>query len=266
METLDVGGVSLDVHIAGSGPPLLYLHAEQYVEQASAYRKALAKNWTVIAPLHPGYGATPVPADIRTVDDLAYLYLDLLDKLKLDRVVLVGASLGGWIALEMCVRNHTRISKLALVSSVGVKFSGREERDFADLFYLPDIQAFPLLFADPKQHAPTYAGMSAAQLEGLARERQMLAHYGWRPYLHNPGLKRWLHRVDLPTLVLWGELDGFAKPAYGRLLRLGAARGGIHAHSRGWALPRDRAARCRCKGNRRLRRQVIANFQAEQER
>lgn len=218
MKTLDVGGVSVDVHIAGSGPPLLYLHAEQYVEQASPYREALVKKWTVIAPRHPGYGTTPVPADIRSVDDLAYLYLDLLDKLKLDRVVVVGASLGGWIALEMCVRNHARISKLVLVSSVGVKFSGREERDFADLFYLPDIQAFPLLFADPVKHAPAYAGMSAAQLETLARERQMLAHYGWRPYLHNPGLRRWLHRVDLPSLVVWGEADGFAKPDYGRLL------------------------------------------------
>lgn len=218
METLDVGGVPLEVHIAGSGPPLLYLHAEQYVEQTRSYRAALAKNWTVITPRHPGYATTPAPADIRSVDDLAYLYLDLLDKLKLDNVVLVGASLGGWIALEMCVRNHTRISKLVLVSSVGVKFSGREERDFADLFYLPDIQAFPLLFADPRQHAPDYARMSAAQLEGLARERQMLAHYGWRPYLHNPGLKRWLHRVDLPTQVLWGEADRFATPAYGQSL------------------------------------------------
>jgi pimeloyl-ACP methyl ester carboxylesterase len=218
METLDVGGVPLEVHIEGSGPPLLYLHAEQYVGQASAYLAALARNWTVIAPRHPGYGSTPLPADFRSVDDLAYLYLDLLDTLKHDNVVLVGASLGGWIALEMCVRNRTRIARLVLVSSVGVKFSGREERDFADLFYMPDIAAFPALFADPKKHAPTYATMSSAQLEGLARERQMLAHYGWRPYLHNPGLKRWLHRVDLPTLVLWGDADGFAKPSYGQSL------------------------------------------------
>jgi pimeloyl-ACP methyl ester carboxylesterase len=218
METLDVGGVPVEVHIEGSGPPLLYLHAEQYVEQASPYLAALARNWTVIAPRHPGYGSTPVPTDFRSVDDLAYLYLDLLDRLKHDNVVLVGASLGGWIALEMCVRDRTRISRLVLVSSVGVKFSGREERDFADLFYMPDIAAFPALFADPKKHAPNYAAMSSAQLEGLARERQMLAHYGWRPYLHNPGLKRWLHRINLPTLVLWGEADGFAKPSYGQSL------------------------------------------------
>jgi pimeloyl-ACP methyl ester carboxylesterase len=60
--------------------------------------------------------------------------------------------------------------------------------------------------------------MSSSQLESLARERQMLAHYAWRPYLHNPGLKRWLHRVDLPTLVLWGAADRMARPDYGRLL------------------------------------------------
>ena len=118
----------------------------------------------------------------------------------------------------MCVRHHARLAKLVLVSSVGVKFSGRAERDFADLFYMPDIEAFPMLFADPERYAPNYAAMSSGQLEELARERHMLAHYGWRPYLHNPGLKRWLHRVDLPTLVLWGEADRFAKPSYGQSL------------------------------------------------
>ena len=133
-------------------------------------------------------------------------------------MVLVGASLGGWIALEMCVRNHARLSQLVLVSSVGVKFSGREERDFADLFYMPDIEAFPMLFADWQRHAPNYAALSSGQLEDLARERHMLAHYGWRPYLHNPALRRWLHRVDLPTLVVCGEADRFAKPSYGQSL------------------------------------------------
>jgi len=218
MVTRDVRGTPVELHGAGSGPPLLYLHAEQYFEQVKPYLEALARKWTVIAPRHPGYGVASRASDLRSVDDLAYLYLDLLDELKLDNVVLVGASLGGWIALEMCVRNHARLSKLVLVSSVGVKFSGREDRDFADLFYMPDIEAFPMLFADPKRHAPNYSAMSAGQLEELARERQMFAQYGWRPYLHNPALKRWLHRVDLPTLVVWGEADRFASPSYGQTL------------------------------------------------
>src|SRR3954466_3125818 len=108
METRDVRGVPVEIHSAGSGPPLLYLHAEQYVGQVRPYLDALARKWTVIAPRHPGYGAASAAADLRSVDDLACLYLDLLDQLKLDNVVLVGASMGGWIALEMCVRNHAR--------------------------------------------------------------------------------------------------------------------------------------------------------------
>src|SRR5258708_3960610 len=98
METRDVRGVPVEIHGAGSGPPLLYLHAEQYVEQVRPYLDALAKKWTVIAPRHPGYGAASNTTDLRSVDDLAYLYLDLLDELKLDNVVLVGPSFGGGVA------------------------------------------------------------------------------------------------------------------------------------------------------------------------
>ena len=138
METVDVRGFPVEIHKAGSGPPLLYLHAEQYCEQVRPHLDALAKTWTVIAPRHPGYGAASLRAtcDRSTISPISISISSTT--LKLDDVVLVGASLGGWIALEMCVRNHARLSKLVLVSSVGVKFAGREERDFADLFYLPD--------------------------------------------------------------------------------------------------------------------------------
>ena len=218
MEVLNVHGFALDVHIAGTGPPLVYLHAEQFVDRTKPCLDALAAERRVIAPRHPGYGSADAPADFRSVDDLAYLYLDLLDHLDLKDVILVGASLGGWIALEMCARNHARVAKLALIGSVGVKFGDREERDFADLFFLSDNEAFPALFAAPKQWAPKYAELPDAEVEALARERQMMAYYCWRPYMHNPTLKRWLHRVQVPTLVLWGEQDRFAAPSYGRKL------------------------------------------------
>ena len=218
MEALNVHGLTLDVHIAGTGPPLVYLHAEQFVDRTKPCLDALAAEQRVIAPRHPGYGLADVPADFRSVDDLAYLYLDLLDQLDLKDVILVGASLGGWIALVMCARNHARVAKLVLIGSVGVKFGEREDRDFADLFYLPDTETFPALFADPKRWAPNYPDLPTADVEALARERQMMAYYCWRPYMHNPGLKRWLHRVQIPTLVLWGETDRFVLPSYGRKL------------------------------------------------
>ena len=218
METLDVRGVPVEIFTAGSGPPLVYLHAEQFFDRTVPHLEELGRGRRVIAPRHTGFGAAALPPDIRSVDDLAYLYLDLLDRLDLRDVVLVGASLGGWIALEMCVRNCARVAKLVLVSSVGVKFSGREERDFADLFYLPDEKAFPLLFADAKRWAPDYTALSDGELTTLARERQQMAYYGWRPYMHNPGLKKWLHRVQVPGLLIWGDSDGFVPAAYGRAL------------------------------------------------
>jgi pimeloyl-ACP methyl ester carboxylesterase len=225
METLDIAGVSLDVHMAGSGPPLLFLHAGQFVGATGPFLAALARGHRVIAPRHPGYGKAPVPEDIRSIDDLAYLYLDLADKLGLEQATLVGASLGGWIGLEMAVRDPRRFKRTALIAPVGVKLASREERDFADVFYLPEAEASATLFANPKRFAPNLAELPVAEVEALARERQMLAYYGWKPYLHNPGLKRWLHRIPGPTLLVWGENDRFASPAYGRALagRLPAA-------------------------------------------
>ena len=43
--------------------------------------------------------------------------------------------------------------------------------------------------------------------------------FGWKPYMHNPRLKRWLHRIDIPTLLLWGAQDGIVTPAYGEAWR-----------------------------------------------
>ncbi|MGE3914838.1 MAG: alpha/beta fold hydrolase, partial [Hyphomicrobiaceae bacterium] len=195
METLNIRGIPLEVHMAGSGPPLLFLHAEQFILQARPFLDALARTHRVIAPRHPGFGTAQLPPDFRTVDDIAYLYLDLAEKLGLENAVLAGASLGGWIALEMCVRNHARFAKLALVSPVGVKLSGREERDFADIFYLPDPEAMAAAFADPARFAPSYEALPVADVEQLAREKQALAYYAWRPDRHKPGLERWLQRV-----------------------------------------------------------------------
>ena len=101
MQTLDVKGFPVEVHSAGAGPPLLYLHAEQYVAQARPHLDALAKRWTVVAPRHPGYGAASGASDLRSVDDLAYLYLELLEVMNLRDAIVIGLSFGGWIVAEM---------------------------------------------------------------------------------------------------------------------------------------------------------------------
>lgn len=215
MERIEVAEMSLDIEVQGSGPSLLYLHPEHYAHLHDPFVATLAQRWKVYAPRHPGFDGRPPPRDFRRVDDLVYLYLDLLDQLGLESVAVLGASFGGWIALEMAVRNDARLSALGLIAPLGVKVGGRNDRGFADLSALPDDAAARCLFAGPP---PDLGAFSGDQLTAVARDRQYLAYYAWKPYLHNPALARWLHRVTVPVHLLWGDRDGYADPGLGKQL------------------------------------------------
>jgi pimeloyl-ACP methyl ester carboxylesterase len=217
MARIEIGHYALDGSLAGAGPPLLFLHGGDYVAQNRAFLDRLARHWQVTAPRHPGFGHSERPDGFRTVGDLAYLYLDWLDR-QPDGAVVVGSSLGGWIALEICVRSVERVQALVLIDSFGIKFGGREERDIADIYALPEAELRRRTFFDPERVLPDYASLSDEELTAIARDREAAALYGWRPYMHNPGLRQWLHRVNVPSLVLWGENDGIVTPEYGEKL------------------------------------------------
>ena len=221
MERIELGGIAVETEIAGTGPPLVFLHGGDYVAQNRAFLDRLARRFRVVAPRHPGFGHTPRPAWFRSVHDIAYLYLDLLDRLDLKDTVLVGSSLGGWIALEMAVRAQARVGRLVLIDSLGVKFGGREEREIADIYVLPADELARRTFADPARATPDYSGLDDNELLAVARDREATSLYGWKPYMHDPTLVHWLHRIARPALVLWGERDGIVAPAYGE--RLAAA-------------------------------------------
>jgi len=218
MERIQIGDISLETLTAGAGPPLLFLHGEDYFAQHQEFFAGLARHWRVIAPRHPGFGNSERPEGFRTVHDLAYLYLDLLERRDFGRIALAGASFGGWIALEMCVRCCAAIDRLVLIDSFGVKFGGREERDIADIYALPGDDLLRRAFFHPERFAPDYSRLADNEASALARDRQAAALYGWRPYMHDPGLRQWLHRVRVPSLVIWGENDGIVAPDYGRQL------------------------------------------------
>jgi pimeloyl-ACP methyl ester carboxylesterase len=221
MERIDIAGIAIDTEIAGGGPPLLFLHGGDYVVQNRAFLDRLARRFRFVAPRHPGFGHTPRPAWFRTVHDIAYLYLDLLDHLDCRDTMLVGSSLGGWIALEMAVRSESRIGRLVLIDTIGVKFGGREEREIADIYALPADEVLRRTFADPACFVPDYARLDDNEALAIARDREATSLYGWKPYMHDPALVRWLHRVTGPALVLWGEKDAIVAPSYGE--RLAAA-------------------------------------------
>jgi pimeloyl-ACP methyl ester carboxylesterase len=217
MERIDIGGTTIEMLVQGDGPPLLYLHGIDYFAQQRPFLDRLAQRFRVIAPRHPGFGNSSRPAWMRNVGDLAYLYLDLLERLALADALLVGSSFGGWLALEIAVRSTARIGRLVLIDSLGAKFGTREEAEIADIYALPAEDVVRNVFADPA-NAPNYATLDDAALEEIARDREAAVRYGWRPYMHNPSLTHWLHRIAIPTQVLWGAADRIVAPAYGENL------------------------------------------------
>ena len=216
----EVAGVQLQVFEGGQGAPLLVLHDYEYLNAWQPFLDRLAARWQVLVPSHPGFGKSELPASFDRIDDLAYLYLDLLSSLEAPARVL-GLGFGGWIAAEMAIRNTRHIERLVLADAVGIKVSPPTERDVADQFIIGPQDWLRLSWHDA---AAGERDLKLAGLEGLTddelvtllRNRQSVALYGWKPFLHNPKLRGWLARVDVPTLLLWGESDKVVSPAYGR--------------------------------------------------
>ena len=217
----EIGDVDVELTERGKGRPILFLHPGHpagRLDPSARVLELLAQEARIIAPTHPGFGAGPAPRHLTTVDDLAYLYLDLMETLNLRDCVVIGASLGGWIAAEMAVKSTERMSHLVLADSVGIKPGDREARDIADIYAMTDKQLAEIVYADPAKMIPNTKTMPESELTLMARSRESTGRYAWTPYMHNPKLKQRLHRVRIPALVLWGEADRVVKPDYGRSL------------------------------------------------
>jgi pimeloyl-ACP methyl ester carboxylesterase len=214
--TLTIAGVSLEIHERGEGRPLLFLHSGEGLAPERPWLDLLAAEFRVIAPSHPGFGGSALPDWLGSVDDLAYLYLDLAAALGLHDAMLVGACFGGWIAAEMAVRDTHRFARLVLLDPVGIKVSGVTERDIADMHAMTRMEFMRRARADPERGVVDATKLAETELAAIARGRESLLVFGWKPYMHNPRLKHWLHRIDLPTLLLWGERDEIVTPSYGQ--------------------------------------------------
>jgi pimeloyl-ACP methyl ester carboxylesterase len=218
--SLTVGSTRIDLiergQGRGKGKPLLFLHAENGIEPSLPAIGELAKSARVLAPTHPGFGRSDLPKGMRSVDDLSYFYLDLLDQLDLEDVTIVGVSFGAWIAAEIAVKSTARLSRLVLANAVGVKVGDRETRDIADIFAVTDPDYLAMVYYDPAAGKRDYKSLPDAEVLAAARAREATARFAWNPYFHNPRLKSRLHRIRIPTLFLWGTHDRMLSEAYGR--------------------------------------------------
>lgn len=211
-----INGANIELVRRGEGRPILFLHPHIGLHGSDALIARLAEHAEVIVPSHPGYGHSDLPAGMSTVDDMAYLYLDLLDQLDLRELTVVGASFGGWIAAEIASKTTERISRLVMLGALGVKLGPRDKSDIVDIFATPRSKWEELTFRDVKYWQRDYEALPEDELTVIARNREATALFAWNPYMYDPKLKYRLHRIRVPVLFLWGENDRFAPPEYGK--------------------------------------------------
>jgi pimeloyl-ACP methyl ester carboxylesterase len=203
-EWIDVDGLRVAYRRKGTGPPTLYLHGAGFTRMWLPFHEQLSQSVDVIAPEHPGYGETAMPEWLDGFDDLVIHYDALLDALELERVHLVGYSLGGWIAAEMAVFHPKRLESLTLITPIGLRVPGKP---LPDLFAMEPEVVFTTLFNDPANAAQILPDFeSLDEIEHQFGELATLARLAWNPRF-DPKLERRLARVDAPTLVVKAEND-----------------------------------------------------------
>jgi pimeloyl-ACP methyl ester carboxylesterase len=214
---LNIRGVTVRLHRAGSGPVVLFLHGAGGVPQWLPFFDALAGRYTVLVPEHPGFGGSDDPTWIASMPDLAMFYLDLVEEAGLDGLHLIGNSLGGWLAAEILVRDRSRFRSLVQLAPAGIRVKGVP---CGDNFIWGPEEAIRNLYHDQTVADRILAlTPSEAQLDVMLHNRFTVAKFGWQPRWYDPDLEKWLHRIKLPALVIWGTEDKIMPPAFAALWR-----------------------------------------------
>jgi pimeloyl-ACP methyl ester carboxylesterase len=196
---------------SGSGRPVLILHGGGGPFTVAGIAGHLAETMHTITPTHPGWNGTNRPEWFSGIDDLALAYLHYLEDNDLHNVLVIGSSMGGWIASEMAVRDGAgRITGLILIDGVGINVDAHPIRDFFALdargvakYAWHDSDRF---YVDP---ATVPAEQSARTKANMATLRVIAGD------MYDPKLMRRLARVGIPVLAIWGDSDRIVTPAYG---------------------------------------------------
>ncbi|HLJ82183.1 MAG TPA: alpha/beta hydrolase, partial [Ktedonobacterales bacterium] len=211
--TLDVRGVETHLFEAGAAgaPPLLYLHGTFLGNLWLEAHRELARHFHLFAPDIPGFGLSVRPDWMRDMSDYVLYLRDLLDALGLEKPIIVGHSLGGWMAVEVAVWYPERVGRLILSNAAGIRVKGAP---IADMFAMNPGELMAAVFDDFSAAAPLIpAEVTVDYILDQYRQRTTLASLAWNPHF-DPKLERRLARVTCPTLVLWGANDRLIPPVY----------------------------------------------------
>jgi pimeloyl-ACP methyl ester carboxylesterase len=214
---ITVAEVETHLRSGGGGEPVLFLHGVGTADIWLPFHDELSGKYTVYSPDHPGFGRSSLPDWMDSMDDFIIHYAMLLDELKLDKVKLIGYSLGGWMAAEFASFFPDRVEKLVLIDSAGLRVPGAP---ITDLFAMSPEQLAALCFNDLSTAMVLIGDISDPISWAIKdyHERTTLALLAWNPG-YSPKLARRLQRVKAPTLVIWGEDDRLIPRAHGEAYR-----------------------------------------------
>jgi len=208
------------VYRKGSGEPLLYFHAAGGLNKGwTPELEALSQHYDVIAPVHPGWDDTIGLDAIDDIHDMVLYYQDFVDTMGLTSFFLAGHSIGGLFAAEFAAARPDLVKKLVLTCPVGLWI---DETPVTDIFVLLPHELPGVIFGDLSNPVIGELFKPPADEEEMAQSMYLqLTNFSatgkfiWP--IPDKGLKKRIHRISAPTLLLWGAQDGLTPPAYGPL-------------------------------------------------
>jgi pimeloyl-ACP methyl ester carboxylesterase len=203
LEEFTIDGVKTIVHTAGKGDPLVLFHGAGTVDNFD-FAEPWADKYRVIVPYHPGFGESDDDPTFTDIHDYVMHYLELFDALKIDSMNLAGLSMGGYLAAKFASEHGHRIKKLVLIAPYGLNVP---EHPTADIIAIPGEEILPMLvsnFEAFKKTMPQNPGLEF--IAARYREATSFARLFWE-HPTDPKFPRYLHRVRMPTLIVWGEED-----------------------------------------------------------
>jgi pimeloyl-ACP methyl ester carboxylesterase len=213
-------GLSLNLDESGQGKPVLILHGGAGPVSVANFSATMAQGRHAITPTHPGFAGTAQPEWLDSVEKLAAVYLELLEQRNLQDVLIIGFSVGGWIAASMAAQNSKRLAGLVVVNAVGIKVEGHI---VADVFSMTPAELSAHAFHDPEKFRVDPSRLPPGHAAMMAANMKALAIYGGK--MQDAQLRARLAAVTVPALVVWGESDRIAPAAYGRAFAESFAHG-----------------------------------------
>ena len=203
-----VNGVRTVVQVGGTGQPVVYWHGGGNWHGFDFVAPWLDR-LQIIAPSHPGFGeSADAPPEMNSMPDYVLHYLELFEIMGLKQVSLLGISMGGWMAAEFTLAYRHLVRRLALVAPAGLTDPDNPPPAGVGRWSLEEMYGFLLEdTASVARHLPRTPEEHAVHAAQVAREAQSTGRLLAPGVAYAPRLERWMHRITVPTLLVWSKAD-----------------------------------------------------------